>query len=98
VARLPVPQTAHSHFQLSGNECCHAVIEYQLKRHKPLMSFDLPVPDSQRLRTCAQECRSLAKLFHSQAMRNHLLEIAANYDHLSMKAAAIELMDADRES
>jgi hypothetical protein len=61
------------------------------------MSLDLPVPDSARLRKRAQECRSLAELFHAQAARNHLLEIAADYDHLSMKAAAIELVEADRE-
>jgi hypothetical protein len=59
------------------------------------MSAAVPVPDSQRLRDCAEECRSMAELFHAQEARNHLLQIAADYDHLSMKAAARELADAD---
>ena len=53
--------------------------------------------DSQRLRDRAVECRSMAKLFRTRATRNHLLEIAADYDRLSMKAAALELVDADRQ-
>ena len=39
----------------------------------------------------------MAKLFRARAARNHLLEIAADYDRLSMKAAALELVDADRQ-
>jgi hypothetical protein len=61
------------------------------------MSPPVQVPDSQRLRERAVECRSLAELFRARAARNHLLEIAADYDHLSMKAAALELVDADRQ-
>jgi hypothetical protein len=61
------------------------------------MSPALRVPDSQRLRDRAKECRSIAELFHAQEMRNRLLQIAADYDHLSMKAAARELVDADRD-
>ena len=62
-----------------------------------VMSPQVQVPDSQRLRDRAVECRALAELFRAQAARNHLLEIAADYDHLSMKAAALELADADRQ-
>ena len=61
------------------------------------MSPPVQVPDSQRLRDRAVECRSMAKLFRTRATRNHLLEIAADYDRLSMKAAALELVDADRQ-
>ena len=39
----------------------------------------------------------MAELFRTRATRNHLLEIAADYDRLSMKAAALELVDADRQ-
>jgi hypothetical protein len=41
--------------------------------------------------------RSMAELFHAREMRNRLLQIAADYDHLSMKAVARELVDADRD-
>jgi hypothetical protein len=61
------------------------------------MSPTLPVPDSQRLDDRAEECRSTAELFHAQEKRNRLLQVAADYDHLSMKAAALELVDADRD-
>ena len=61
------------------------------------MSPILPVPDSQRLHDRAEECRSTAELFHAQEKRNRLLQVAADYDHLSMKAAALELVDADRD-
>jgi hypothetical protein len=61
------------------------------------MSPTLPVPDSQRLHDRAAECRSMAELFLAQEKRNRLLQIAADYDHLSMKAAALELVDADRD-
>jgi hypothetical protein len=61
------------------------------------MSPTLPVPDSQRLHDRAEECRSTAELFHAQEKRNRLLQVAADYDHLSMKAAALELVDADRD-
>ena len=61
------------------------------------MSPTLPVPDSQRLHDRAEECRSMAELFLAQEKRNRLLQIAADYDHLSMKAAALELVDADRD-
>ena len=61
------------------------------------MSPTLPVPDSQRLHDRAEECRSMAELFHAHEKRNRLLKVAADYDHLSMKAAALELVDADRD-
>jgi hypothetical protein len=67
------------------------------KKAVTVMSPPVQVPDSQRLRERAVECRSLAELFRARAARNHLLEIAADYDHLSMKAAALELVDADRQ-
>jgi hypothetical protein len=55
------------------------------------------VPDSQRLRARAQECRTMAELFHARTTRIHLLEIAAEYDNLSLKAAARELQEADAQ-
>jgi hypothetical protein len=39
----------------------------------------------------------MAEFFHAQEKRNRLLQIAADYDHLSMKAVARELVDADRD-
>jgi hypothetical protein len=39
----------------------------------------------------------MAELFHAHEKRNRLLQVAADYDHLSMKAAALELVDADRD-
>ena len=55
------------------------------------------VPDSQRLRARAQECRTMAELLHARTTRLHLLEIAAEYENLSVKAAEHELQEADEQ-
>ena len=52
---------------------------------------------SRTLRDRAEECRVLAESFRPEA-RQKLLKLAAEYDHLAMKAAAWELSDLEKSA
>jgi hypothetical protein len=55
------------------------------------------IPDSQKFRARAEECRALAESFHSQKVRIQMQQLAADYDRMAMQAAARELVQADRD-
>jgi hypothetical protein len=46
----------------------------------------------------ANECRTIAELFHAEKTRGHLLKVAADYERMADKAEIFELQDADQES
>ena len=53
------------------------------------------VPVSRRYRARAEECRRIAQSFHSGETQLKLLRIAEDYDWMALRAAAIELEQAD---
>jgi hypothetical protein len=56
------------------------------------------VPKSRVFRDRAEECRTMAALFHGEKTRALLLRVAADYDCMADRAAMFELQDADREA
>jgi len=59
------------------------------------MAVNNSVPLSRRYRTRAEECRRIAESLHGAETRLKLLRIAADYDWMAMRAAALELQQAD---
>jgi hypothetical protein len=59
-------------------------------------SGGVKVPLSRVFRDRAQEFRTMAELFRSEKTREHLLEVAAEYESMADRAAMFELEDADR--
>jgi hypothetical protein len=55
-------------------------------------------PKSKVFRDRAEECRTMAALFHGERTRVLLLRVAADYDCMADRAAIFELQDADREA
>ena len=55
-------------------------------------------PRSKIFRDRAEECRTLAELFHGEKTRALLLKVAAEYERMADQAAMLELQDADREA
>jgi hypothetical protein len=53
------------------------------------------VPLSRRYRARAEECQRIAEFFHSGETQLKLLRIAEDYDWMALRAAAIELQQAD---
>src|SRR5262245_65619895 len=58
----------------------------------------ISVPKSRVFRDRAEECRTMAALFHGEKTRALLLRVAADYDCMADQAAMFELQDADREA
>jgi hypothetical protein len=56
------------------------------------------VQKSKGFRDRAEECRTMAALFHGERTRALLLRVAADYDFMADRAAMFELQDADREA
>jgi hypothetical protein len=56
------------------------------------------VQKSKVFRDRAEECRTMAALFHGEKTRALLLRVAADYDCMADQAAMFELQDADREA
>ena len=56
------------------------------------------IPDSQKFRARAEECRALAESFNSQRLRIQMRQLAADYDRMALQAAAHELVQADRDA
>jgi hypothetical protein len=56
------------------------------------------VPKSKVFRDRAEECRTMAALFHREKTRALLFRVAADYDRMSDQAAIFELQDANREA
>ena len=56
------------------------------------------IPDSQKFRARAEECRALAESFHSQKVRIQMQQLAADYDRMALQAAGRELAQADRDA
>lgn len=56
------------------------------------------VPKSKLFRDRAEECRTMARLFHGEKTRTLLLRVAVDYDCMADRAAMFELQDADRET
>jgi hypothetical protein len=54
------------------------------------------IPDSQKFRTRAEECRALAESFTGQKLRIRMQPLAVDYDRMALQAAAQELAQADR--
>jgi hypothetical protein len=59
------------------------------------MSNSEKVPRSKVFRDRAEECRTMAALFHGEAL---LFRVAADYARMADQAAIFELQDADREA
>jgi purine nucleoside permease len=57
-------------------------------KHQPLRR---PVPESQRARARALECRAMAARFRVDFAREQLLKTAANFDRIAEDAAAREI-------
>jgi hypothetical protein len=55
-------------------------------------------PKSKVFRDRAEECRTMARLFHGEKTRALLLRVAVDYDCMADRAAMFELQDADREA
>jgi hypothetical protein len=53
------------------------------------------IPLSRRYCDRAEECRRIAKSLHGPETRLKLMQIAADYDLMAMRAAALELQQAD---
>ena len=61
-----------------------------------MASSSVKVPLSRIFRDRAGECRTMAKLFRSEKTREHLLNVAADYERMADKEAMFELEDANR--
>jgi hypothetical protein len=59
------------------------------------MAISNSVPLSRRYRARAEECRRIAETLHGPETRLKLLRIAVDYDLMAMRAAALELQQAD---
>ena len=59
-------------------------------------SYSAKVPLSRIFRDKAEECRTMAELFHSEKTREHLLKVAADYESMADQEATFELEDAQR--
>jgi hypothetical protein len=57
-------------------------------------SYSAQVPLSQIFRGRAAECRALAESFGGKKTREHLLEVAADYESMADNEAKFELEDA----
>ena len=54
------------------------------------------VPLSRVFRDRAETCRTMAELFRSEKTREHLFNVAADYERMADKEATFELEDANR--
>jgi hypothetical protein len=52
-------------------------------------------PTSKLFRDRAEECRTIADLVHVEKRRRLILKVAAEYERMADRAAAIELQQAD---
>ena len=59
-----------------------------------MSSNSAKVPLSQIFRDRAAECRTIAELFRSEKTREHLLNVAADYESMADQEATFELEDA----
>src|SRR4029450_7275240 len=62
------------------------------------MPNPVKVSQSKVFRDRAEECRTMAALFHREKTRALLFRVAADYARLADQAAIFELQDADREA
>jgi hypothetical protein len=62
------------------------------------MAVNSVIVPSKVFRARAEECRTMAALFHGEGTRALLLRVAADYDCMADRAAMFELQDADREA
>lgn len=55
-------------------------------------------PKSKVLRAHAEECRTMAALFHGEKTRAVLMRVATEYERMADQAAMLELQEADRNN
>ena len=55
------------------------------------MPFSITVPESQRCRTRASECRTIAERLHVQIAREQMLKAAADYERMAREAEQREI-------
>ena len=58
-------------------------------------SSNVEVPLSRIFRDRAETCRTMAELFRSEKTREHLLNVAADYESMADQEAMFEREDAD---